>query len=141
MTSEERYAELVEDYGWDPVGARRFMAWSRALNNILIMECGVGIEDGPDFDQAGMFEDGLSPRQAAEQVLDERGYFDRPFSAALIIVLLLLIPITGCVKGTPVEPDCPTITVNDTTPPPVLTKDGFWAACPPGNKVRTGITR
>jgi len=68
------YTELVEEYGWDPSGARKFAAWSRRLDRILLKATGLGIEDGPDFPQADYFESGMSPESAAQMIMDDRGY-------------------------------------------------------------------
>lgn len=52
----------------------KFKAWLAKVDAALIRISGVGMDDLPDDDFVGMFEEGLSPVAAARRVLVEAGW-------------------------------------------------------------------
>lgn len=58
------------------VTTSEFVLWKNQVNEELVQVCGLVSDDMPDADYYGMFEDGLSPREAAHQVIAEEGFYD-----------------------------------------------------------------
>jgi len=52
----------------------RFNAWMQQVDDVLVAICGIGSMDLIDAPYAEMFEDGLSPLQAAQEALEANGY-------------------------------------------------------------------
>lgn len=48
---------------------RSFAEWQREVNSILIVECGLGIDDLPDCCYADWYQDGVSPKSAAKRAI------------------------------------------------------------------------
>lgn len=55
---------------------KNFMAWMMKVDAALESVCGLGSSDLPDADYYSMFASGVEPRDAAEQVLEDEGFFD-----------------------------------------------------------------
>lgn len=62
----------VHSYGWQGENAKRFLEWRNAVNrHVRNMTKGMDCDDLPDWDYASAFEAGVSPKQAAKEVIEE----------------------------------------------------------------------
>ena len=55
-----------------------FEIWMKAVDKELLNECGLDSNDLPDIFYHGMFEDKTTPSEAAQEALENAGYFDGP---------------------------------------------------------------
>ena len=52
----------------------RFNAWMAQVDSMVTRICGLGVHDLPDQCFADWFQDGISPREAAERALEDSGF-------------------------------------------------------------------
>tara|TARA_B100000941_G_C28479832_1_gene541460 strand:+ start:1053 stop:1244 length:192 start_codon:yes stop_codon:yes gene_type:complete len=53
-----------------------FDIWMKEVDRELVTSCGLDSNDLPDVYYMGMFEDKVSPMEAAQDALENAGYFD-----------------------------------------------------------------
>ena len=53
-----------------------FEQWMVAVDQELVKECGLDSSDLPDVFYMGMFEDQTPPTEAAQEALENAGFFD-----------------------------------------------------------------
>ena len=53
-----------------------YEAWYKRVDRAVSALCGLGIDDLPDGNSYDAYDDGMTPREYAESVLDEEGFFD-----------------------------------------------------------------
>lgn len=51
-----------------------FENWIKEVDKILISTCGLGHDDLPDMAYWDCWDDGLTPQEMADDVLDENGW-------------------------------------------------------------------
>lgn len=51
-----------------------FEAWLKQVNRIVFQTCGLGVEDIPDYDYWSNWDAGVSPKETAEEALDNAGW-------------------------------------------------------------------
>jgi hypothetical protein len=60
------------DYDTNP--DRKFWDWLDKVDAIVEMTCDMSIQDLPDMDYAGSYEDGVSPKEMARETLEYAGW-------------------------------------------------------------------
>ena len=65
--------EQAKADGWGD-RAEDFAYYRNAVDDEVTKICGMGLDDLPDYDVASAFEDGESPRDVAEAVLEYAGF-------------------------------------------------------------------
>jgi len=64
------YAEAMDEIR----EAKKFDAWMAEIDAIIGAKFGIGYDDLPDVDYTGMFEDGFTPKRAANAAIRNAGW-------------------------------------------------------------------
>ena len=51
-----------------------FETWLAKVNKVVVLTCGLGIEDIPDYDYWSSWNHGMSPEDVAQEALEEAGW-------------------------------------------------------------------
>ena len=66
--------KYVEGWGDTNTGGLTFKVWLRHVDRQVSKKCGLGCMDLPDIDYWNLWNDGVEPRDAAFEVLEEAGF-------------------------------------------------------------------
>ena len=53
---------------------KNFETWMAEVDRRLVLACGMGVDDLPDCNYRDAFDAGISPKEIANEALDEAGW-------------------------------------------------------------------
>ena len=53
---------------------KNFETWMAEVDRRLVLACGMGVDDLPDYNYRDAFDEGISPKEIANEALDEAGW-------------------------------------------------------------------